>query len=426
VPLLGSALSILGNPNPFLLEQYRRLGPIFRLHAVHHRFTVLAGPEANALFSRSADKHLHAEPSWRAFNTNFGATCVAPGIDGPPHHRVRKMLQRGYSRGAILRRLPEAVAIARRVLDRFAPGPVALVPLCRAIVTEQLGTLVLGRGPGEYLDDLSRNIRFALNCLVTRQWPAAMLRLPAYQRARRRFFEFADAILAARGKPGAPNSDLLDDMQAFVDADPSALSEADKQMVAMGPFIAGLDTVANTVAFLMYALLREPAVLGRVEADAHALLADPGSLSGERLAEARAVNGAVQETLRLYPIAPLIFRHVAAPFDFGGYHVPSGEPVLFATTMVHHMPEYFPDPLRFDIDRYERPARRGAAICSFGLGPHTCLGSGFAEVQMQVIAAALLHYARFTLEPGARPPRIRQDPTLTLGNRYKVRLAELR
>jgi hypothetical protein len=43
-----------------------------------------------------------------------------------------------------------------------------------------------------------------------------------------------------------------------------------------------------------------------------------------------------------------------------------------------------------------------------------------------VIATVLLHHARFELERGARPPRIRQDPTLTLGNRYKVRLLELR
>jgi cytochrome P450 len=119
----------------------------------------------------------------------------------------------------------------------------------------------------------------------------------------------------------------------------------------------------------------------------------------------------------------MLYRHVAQAVDFGGYTLPPGEPVLFATTMLHVMPEYFPDPYRFDIDRHrEAGARASGVICSFGLGPHTCLGSGFAEVQTLLIAATLLRYGRFAREARARSPRIRIDPSLTLGHGYEVRL----
>jgi cytochrome P450 len=412
-------------PMRFLLKEYRRLGPIFSLRAAHHRFTVLAGQEANALLSRTADRHLKAEPSWHDFSASFGATCIMPGVDGATHYRLRKLQQRAYSRAAIVRRLPEAAAIARHAFDAFPPGPVALVPMCRAIVTEQLGTLTLGRGPGTYLDDVVQTMRAAMNCHMTFQWPTAMLRLPRFQRARRRFFEMARAIWDDHAA-GRLESELLDDVNAAAAEDPALLTERDRLMMATGPFVAGLDTVANTCAFLLEALLRNPAAYARATADADALLAAPEALTVEKLEGALALNGAVKETLRLYPIAPMLYRHVGQPFDFGGYHLPSGERVLFATTMVHLMPEYFPDPERFDIDRHRSESPNGVPLTAFGLGPHTCLGAGFAEVQTLLVAATILRYARFALEPGARPPRIRTDPSQTLGHRYRVRVVERR
>jgi cytochrome P450 len=235
---------MMRDPIRFLLEEYRRLGPVFRLRAAHHRFTVLAGPEANALVARTADRYLAAEPSWRQFSAAFGATCILPGADGPVHYRLRKMQQRAYSRAAILRRLPEAAAIARRTFEGFAPGPVKLVPLCQAMVTEQLGTLTLGRGPGPYLDDVVRTIRFAMNCHLTHGWPAVMMRLPRYRRSYRRYFELAQLLLDDHAA-GRLQSELLDDVRATAAAEPGFLSESDILMVAMGPFVAGLDTVAT-------------------------------------------------------------------------------------------------------------------------------------------------------------------------------------
>jgi cytochrome P450 len=426
LPLLGSAFPMLTRPIAFLLEEYRRLGPIFRLRAAHHRFTVLAGVEANALLARTADKYLAAEPSWGAFSTSFGARCIMPGVDGPRHYRLRKIQQQAYSRAAIVRRLPEAAAIARRTFDRFAAGPVALVPMCRTIVTDQLGMLTLGRGPGEYLDDVVRTIRFAMNCHVTHRWPTAMMRLPRFRRARERYFELARQILDAHAA-GRLQSELLDAVRDAARAEPGFLTETEMLMMATGPFVAGLDTVANTTAFLLHALLRNPEAYARAEADADALLADPAALTPERLDGAPALRGAFQETIRLYPIGPMLYRHVAQPVDFAGYRLPAGEPVLFATTMLHVMPEYFPDPYRFDIDRNrDAGGKISSHISAFGLGPHTCLGAGFAEVQTMLIAATLLRHARFALEPGVRSPRLQIDPSLTLGNRYNVRMVARR
>lgn len=426
LPLLGSAVPMFLDPMDFLLGEFRRLGPIFRLRALHHRFTVLAGPEANALLGRTADRFLAAAPSWGAFSREFNATHVLPGVDGALHYKLRRVQQQAYSRGTIAARLPETAQIARRVLATYRPGSVKLVPLCRHIVTEQLGALILGRGPGDYLDDIALVVRFALNTRFTQQWPTQLLLLPRYQRAKKRFLEFGRDILEGRDEREGHRPELLEDLRAALAAEPGFISEADRVMLALGPFIAGIDTVANTVAFMVAALLRLPDAYARVEADAHALL-DDDAPTVQRLVAARALQGALQEALRLYPVAPLIYRHTAQSLEFGGYLLPKGERVLFGTTMFHRMPEHFPEPDRFDIDRSHHDiARKATPLAAYGLGPHACAGSGFAEVQMLLVAATLLHHARFALTPDAPAPRVTRDPAPTLGQRFMVELLELR
>lgn len=183
--------------------------------------------------------------------------------------------------------------------------------------------------------------------------------------------------------------------------------------------------MANTCAFMLYALLKDPAAYARVTADAHRFFA--GSLTAESLSSLPALQGALWETLRLYPIAPFMLRAVKQPIEFAGYTLKTGDKLLFALPATHLMPEIFPSPQQFDIDRYLGTENKNRdAIVGFGVGPHACLGASFAEVQIAVVLATLLHHARFELDPQAGLPRITRDPAPTLGRRYRIRLAEQR
>jgi cytochrome P450 len=127
--------------------------------------------------------------------------------------------------------------------------------------------------------------------------------------------------------------------------------------------------------------------------------------------------------LRLYPVAALSQRTVTAPFTFHGYRVEAETPLLIATGMTHVLPELFPDPARFDIDRYEAPRsehRARGAYAPYGLGAHVCLGAGLAGIQIALIVAQLLRTTEFELIPGCRP-KLRQDPTLTFGREFRVK-----
>lgn len=414
------------DPLGFALKEYRRLGPIFRLRALHHNFTVLAGPEANAFAARTADRYLSSSAVWRDFSDEFGAEVGLPGSDGPPHYRLRKILQRAYSRATIAGRFPEAIEICERWLRSYPAGqPVPLVKMMQQIVTDQLGSLLVGRGPADTLDDTILMVRYSLNSALIHQWPMAMLRLPWYRRAKDRVLGFGRGCLAAHAAGEPMRSPLLDDLGAACTADPNFLGPNDRLMAALGPFIAGLDTVANTCAFMLHALLRDPAAYDRVTAESHKFFAGPRD--ADSLAALPALQGAVWETLRLYPIAPFMFRSVKQPFDFAGYTIPTGTKLLFALPVTHLMHEVFPDPGRFDVDRHAHSdGKHRDTIVGFGVGPHACLGASFAELQIGLVLATLLHHARFALDPKAGTPRITRDPAPTLGRRYTVRLVEQR
>ena len=89
-----------------------------------------------------------------------------------------------------------------------------------------------------------------------------------------------------------------------------------------------------------------------------------------------------------------------------------------ATTVPHYLPEYFPQPERFDIDRYlpeRNEHRQPGAYAPFGLGPHRCLGNGFAEVQIAVTLATIMHNVELVLDPPDYELQINPAPTPQAG-----------
>ena len=192
--------------------------------------------------------------------------------------------------------------------------------------------------------------------------------------------------------------DLIDDLLDLHDADPKFFPEADLKIAAMGPFVAALDTVAGTSAFMLYALLRNPDVLAKVREEADALL--NGDVPAEQaLREMDATHRAAMETMRI--VIPMLIRTAANSFEFAGHRIPAGERLIIATAVPHYLPEYFPEPERFDIDRYtpERAEHKQPYVYApFGLGPHRCLGNGFAEVQIAVTMATILHEVDLDLD----------------------------
>ena len=202
------------------------------------------------------------------------------------------------------------------------PGLYAL----QRIITDQLGTIAAGMSPRDYLDDMIVFVRTLLTARVTRQRPALLMRTPRFRRARQRVEELYATVRAAHEndpehRPDA-DPDLVDDLLALHHADPQFLPETDLMPAVLGPFIAGLDTVGSTCAFMLYALLKHPDLLERMTAEADASF-DGGTLSADALRQLDVTHRVGLETLRMYPIAPAITRTVSNTFEFAGYTIPA-------------------------------------------------------------------------------------------------------
>ena len=424
-----------GDVGAFFTRQYLRLGPVFRVHALGRRFTVLAGPEANLFVAKEGRLHLRSREFWMEFDRELGAARSMLSMDGAEHARMRKAQKTGYSRSFIHEHLADVIAITRREvaawpLDEPVPGLYAL----QRIVTDQLGTIAAGMSPRDYLDDMIVFVRTLLTARVTRQRPALLMRTPRFRRARQRVEELYATVRAMhdpeqRAAPEAgAGTDLVDDLLALHHADPQFLPETDLMPAVLGPFIAGLDTVGSTCAFMLYALLKHPDLMDRMTAEADAGF-EGSVLPADALRRLDVTHRVALETLRMYPIAPAITRTVSNTFEFGGYTIPAGEKVIVATTVPHHLPQYFPEPERFDIERYtpeRQEHRRPGVFAPFGAGAHVCLGAGFAEVAIAATMATIVH----EIEPALDPPdyllKISPAPTPSPDDRFKFRVVRRR
>jgi cytochrome P450 len=148
-------------------------------------------------------------------------------------------------------------------------------------------------------------------------------------------------------------------------------------------------------------------------------------LTWDLLKNMTTLHGAAMETLRRYPVAGGHMAKVAKPLTLAGYRLEPGDDIYVAMTVPHFLPELYPDPEKFDIDRFSAPRnehRQRGAYAPFGLGDHTCLGAGIAEIQLMVTIATIFSDYTLELDPPDYTLTIEQAPTPAPGKDFHVKV----
>ena len=432
LPIIGHVLQFRKTINGFLTEQYQNLGPVFEVSLLGKKWLVLAGPEANRFLMREGRDCLHNDHvAWQGFAQQFGGTRSLAGMDGPEHVRLRRLMRDGYSRGQLVKDLPQAVAIIENEMRQWPENrPVSVYPSVQRMVVDQLGTLMSGISPREHVDDILTFIHALEMVYMARMYPKFMAYTPKVRRARRRVEALFEQVLAAHEptlrSEGTPNlSDILMETRRSA---PDFITDTDLFVDSIGPYLAGADTSSSATSLMLYSLLKHPDVLERVRDEADHLFAD-GAPTAAGLNDMPVTQRAIQETLRLHPIVPVMVRTVANSFEFADYWIPAGTSIWVAMPVSHHLPELYPDPERFDIDRF-LPERREhgqpGAYTPFGFGPHSCLGQGAAQAQMTLIIATILHRAEIALDPPDYRMKLDSIPVPSPNRSFKIRLTRWR
>ena len=424
-PLIGNALSMAGDIGAFAAARYRDLGPVFRVRALNRRFTVLVGPEVNRFVAKGSKHFSNFEP-WQHFQQDIGASRMLISMEGKDHIRMRKVHAHYYSRNLLEDRIADALDILRYEMAEWSrqkstPGQYAF----QRVVTEQMGVLIAGTSSREYVDDLIIFFeQLMAQSIVPHVYKMASYR-PRVKRARKRVDELVRKVVAehAPENRGDRAPDFIDDLLELNRTDPQYLPETNLPMAALGPFLVGLDTAATICAFMLYELLKSPALLERMTAEVDALF-EKGEPSLGDLRQLDVTHRVAMETMRLYPLGAVIPRRVCNSFEFEGYTIPAGEDVLLGIPVLHHDPGYFPDPMQFDIERYtaERAEhRRPGAYVPFGVGAHKCLGSSLAEVLIALNMAAIVREAELSLDPPGYRLKIKRLPVVQPGRSFRFR-----
>ncbi|MEV8532049.1 cytochrome P450 [Streptomyces sp. NPDC051211] len=310
--------------------------------------------------------------------------------------------------GAVVDVAEEMMALALRAVARILFGAdveatVEVVDRCFPVITEY----VLRRGYSP------------VN--VPRSWPT-----PGNQRAAAAMAELygvCDAIIADRRGAGVePGEDLLTLLAAAENADDASFDAAELRDQVLVFLLAGHETTATSLAFALHLLALHPEQQDRARAEVSRVLGDrpPEAADLDRLPYLTQV---LKEAMRLYPAAPVIGRRSVAATEIGGHTVPAGADVILAPWVTHRHPRYWPDPDRFDPERFTaeaEAARPRYAWFPFGGGPRACIGQHFSMLESVIALAMILR--EYTFEPVDRDIPVSTGITLRADGPARCRI----
>ncbi|XP_051501657.1 cholesterol 24-hydroxylase-like isoform X2 [Myxocyprinus asiaticus] len=163
---------------------------------------------------------------------------------------------------------------------------------------------------------------------------------------------------------------------------------------------AGQETTANQLSFAIMELGRHPEIYKRAKAEVDEVLGAKRDISYEDIGKLTYLSQ-VLETLRLYPTAPGTSRWLPEDMVINGLKIPRGCAVALSTYVSSRMNTFFKDPLKFDPERFHVNAPKPYyCYYPFALGPRSCLGQAFSQMEAKVVLAKLLQRFEFSLVPG--------------------------
>ena len=409
-----------------------KYGPVFELPVpFRQNVIVLAGLKTNEWAQRMGRVYLRSKEYFEDVDKVYGVSRSMHSIDGADHFRFRKSLHTAYSRRTLTKRLDEVYDLARTHMASWDVGTTMPVQvMLRPFVNAQTSPLLANIDTqAEIVEALEYKVR-VLNVGIIKMLPRFMLKTPSMRRRAKAMHRIVDRMQrthTAAQRVGM-HEDVVDAYLALHASDPQFLPESDLSL-PLGAILMTAMYMGDQLGFALYWLVQNPELYERVTAEADALWAegDPreDDLSRDRIDVTHRV---LMETLRMSPIVPMSMRTVMNTCVVEGYELPVGKQLVIAQTATHYSEEAFPDPWKFDIDRYAPPRNEhmGRGYAPYGLGTHSCLGSRWADLQIVINLLMLTHYFKIEL---ARPyKRLPMDalPSQSPSNRLKFRLAEQR
>lgn len=360
LPLVGHSPALLRDPLR-LVQRARAAAPVTVARVGPHPVYLVnqAGAAREALLARAADfdKGLHLERLKAVIGNGLAVSA------GAFHRRQRRLVRPAFQRDRIARYADLTGQLAAEAFDRWRDGQRVDLERVAYQLSVRIGlrTLFAAASDQRLETEVAEAMWRVIDRIALRVFdPTGLLaRVPTpgnrrFDAALNRLNSVIDQVVADWSDQGG--TDVLSTLMLAADGRTGARMPARQvRDEVMNMLFGGTESTAAVLCWAAHLLGADPVARQRLRTEARQVLG--GRPAGHRdLARLGYTRRVVAETMRLYPPAPFIPRRALVDVALDGYLIPAGSDVLICLDALHRDPAAFPDPDRFDPDRWSSAA----------------------------------------------------------------------
>lgn len=413
-PFLQSVRYMLG-PYESIEANRRRFGNTFTIQPMSQpRMVVFSDPDAiREIFTAEPGELVGGEAAARLLGPILGGNSMVV-LDGDRYLRNRRLMMPPLHHERMPLYFREIVRIADQAADQW--------PLSRAfrihkevrkIVLEVFLRTIFGLEGEKLAQVRSRQGRilemadspFAGFIFL----PSLRLKLgghsPWSQFLRLRgemAFLLSEEIARCRREADPTRIDVLSLLVSARDETGRGMTEQELFDEMFTLLMAGIETTTTSLVWLFYHLLARADVMAKVRAERNREVGRDGILTPKHVQNFEYLDAVIKESARLNPVTTDVARVLKQPKRIGGLDLPAGAGVSAGIYLVHHRPDVWPDPERFDPERFIDARPDPYAFFPFGGGERRCLGAAYSTYVMKIVITHILARLEMRLAPGYR------------------------
>ena len=403
LPLLGNTLSIAGDTFGFY-DELAEFGDVVRYSVAGQRFVTLLHPDH---VERVLLHDFGKFEKWSG--QEFGVELAPDGLlftEGEQWRSQRSSIQGAFTLDRIETYTGAMVEYAEQATDDWGDGETvaldrAFSRLTLRILAQTLFDIDVGDDEGvvtRAADALNERADTRNLQVFLPQWlPTPLNR--RFDRATREMEALvSDLIEERRATPGAYD-DLLSLLLTVEDETGRPLEEAELVDNMVTFLFAGHDTTSLALTYTFLLLSTHPDVRERLDREHETVLGgDPPTI--DDLEDLEYTERVIEESLRLYPPAYVLFRQAIEGVEIGGYRIPAGTKVTLPQFRLHTDPRFWDDPDAFRPERWTAEMEADLpdyAYFPFGGGPRHCIGMRFAMTELKHLVPTIAQRVDFDL-----------------------------
>ena len=403
LPFVGSTISFMSGRSTASLERYEKYGPVSWTRAIGKSWVTADGPDAVGAVLQDRD---------RAFDASGWSLLIGPFfrrglmlLDGQEHHRHRRIMQEAFTSARLRSYLdPMNAMLAEGLAGWPAAGALTFYPTVKQLTLDVATRTFMNATVGAEADRLNDafvgTVRAGTAILRA---PVPGLRWAKGLHGRRVLEDYLRPRVAA--SRAGDDTDLFGALCHARDENGEGFTDDDVVNHMIFLLMAAHDTSTITLTSMAYYLAKHPEWQDRCRDESLAL---GDHLAYDELDTLTSLDLVMKEALRLVIPVPGLTRRTNKDTDLLGHRIPAGTYVAAPTWGVHHMPEYWPEPERFDPERFAEHRREDKvhryAYLPFGNGIHKCIGMYFGGMEVKAAMHQLLRRNRLSVPPGYEMP----------------------